>query len=423
MAAPAASENAPQRLGESVLATRLALSESARRAVLLDVAELRREHERRDQRDDRDQRDTGQPEDQHGRRDDRRRECPARDAANGEDAHARAAPTARERDVAGEAHRLGVVHRDTDARDRERSTRREVAVGDPDQADAERRERGADGHQPARADAVGDRTEQRLQERRPEAREQEERSCGRVRVAAVAHEERQERRYRSLHEVDRQVPERQRADPATIDPRGNRDDCRHARDASHGELDDGLLGPLGSPAVSGAQVAIGPADLVVEHGRELVEVAGRRERAIGRAVFEQAAERCGELGAGQRPLARLVPDGVAHVVAEHGQHGEVPLADAAQGGQRELEALAPAAAGGQRRPERIALLGDERLAQRVEQTLPGEAPAMKRHARDAGGRSDLLHRGRIPAARRDRGARRLDAARRWYALHSPRYTA
>ena len=33
---------------------------------------------------------------------------------------------------------------------------------------------------------------------------------------------------------------------------------------------------------------------------------------------------------------------------------------------------------------------------------------MKRHARDARGRSDLLHRGRIPAARRDRGARRLD---------------
>ena len=65
----------------------------------------------------------GSAEDEHRRRHDRRRERPARDAADREHAHARAAAPARARHVVGEAHGLGVVHRDADARDAEGRSR------------------------------------------------------------------------------------------------------------------------------------------------------------------------------------------------------------------------------------------------------------------------------------------------------------
>ena len=68
-----------------------------------------------------------------------------------------------------------------------------------------------------------------------------------------------------------------------------------------------------------------------------------------------------------------MPDLVAHVVCERGQHREVALAHVAQRRERQHEAVAPAAARRQRRPERLALLGDERLAQRVEQPFARQA--------------------------------------------------
>ena len=71
----------------------------------------------------------------------------------------------------------------------------------------------------------------------------------------------------------------------------DRGDRHQAETPAHGELDDRRAGALGRPAMPRAQVAVGPAHLVVEDGRELVEIAGRRERAVGRAVLEQPPER------------------------------------------------------------------------------------------------------------------------------------
>ncbi len=91
------------------------------------------------------------------------------------------------------------------------------------------------GYQPGRPHPIGDRAEQRLKQRGAEAREQQQRAGGGVRVAALAHEEHQQWRHRALHEVDRQVPEREHADPAPVDAtrdRGDRHQAETPRTAS-----------------------------------------------------------------------------------------------------------------------------------------------------------------------------------------------
>ena len=196
-----------------------------RRPEALDVAQVgpqepgRRErhagHERRAvQADDADD----------GRRQDRP-ERPAAEPADGEHAHAGALAPAGSRDVAREAHRLGVVHRDPDRRDDERAAGREVVVELPRERDAGGGEDGADRHHPARADAVGERAEQRLQERRADAREQQQRAGRGVAVAALRDEERQQRGHGALRQVDAQVAEREHPQSAAVEPQrhGHRD--------------------------------------------------------------------------------------------------------------------------------------------------------------------------------------------------------
>src|SRR4029077_2055462 len=74
----------------------------------------------------------------------------------------------------------------------------------------------------------GECAEQRLQERRADAREQEQGSCRRVAVAAVAHHERNQRRNRALGEIDAQVTEGEDTEAAAIEPaRRRRGDGAH----------------------------------------------------------------------------------------------------------------------------------------------------------------------------------------------------
>ena len=142
---------------------------------------------------------------------------------------------------------------------------------------------------------------------------------------------------------------------------------------------------LRRPAVAGAQVAVRPAHLVVEHGRELVEIAGRVERAVGRAVLEQPPERRRELASRQRSIAGLVPDLVTHVVcrARAAPRGcarsrrTAPRAPARADRDRCRSPSAPARAPRAPRPPA------PRAARRAGPSRVRPAP-VQRHARDAG---------------------------------------
>ena len=163
-------------------------------------------------------------------RDDRRRqdrpERPAAETSDREHAHARPLPAGGDRDVAREAHGLGVVHRHADRRDDERAAGREVVVELPGERDAAGRQQRADPHHPARADAIRERSEQRLQERRADAREEQERAGRAVAVAAVGDHERDQRGHGALRQVDAQVAERQHAEAPAVQP------ARHRRSES-----------------------------------------------------------------------------------------------------------------------------------------------------------------------------------------------
>ena len=258
-------------------------------------------------------------------------ECEAGVAAEREQAH----PLGLERSR-GEVRvtgALGVEGGHADPGQHDRGERQRVAGREARQRDAEARHQHPRDHQPRQLEPVGGVPEQRLDQRGADGRGEHERSRGRVGVAALLHEEGQQRGHGRLAEVHAQVSAAQQAQAAAVELGAQR-----ATTPRSAMLDDPLAGALGRPAVADAQVAVGVADEVEQHGRRLLGV-GDVHRPVRGPVRQQPPDGLGEHPLRQRRPAGLVEHGVALGMAERVHQLEVAVRDLAQRRQRELEPL------------------------------------------------------------------------------------
>ena len=141
------------------------------------------------------------------------------------------------------------------------------------------------------------------------------------------------------------------------------------------------FGSFGRPAVAGAEVDVGPADLVEEDRGRLDRVAPA-ERAVGFAVAQEALEGVGERASRPDLRARrivLVEDAVA-LGLERDQDLEVPFGDGADRTERLLEPVARTAGRRQGRPQSVAVFGGRRPSERREDAFAREPAAVQRHA-------------------------------------------
>ena len=166
--------------------------------------------------------------------------------------------------------------------------------------------------------------EEGLDQRGADRRREHERPGGGVRVPALVDEERQQGGDGRLAEVDAEVGAAEEAEASAVEVgahlattpwRAMSMTARRVR--------------LERPAVLRAQVAVGVADEVEQHGRGLLRVLDG-ERSLGHAVGEQALHRLGEDLLGERGAALLVEDDVALGVAEGIEQLEVAVDDAAE---------------------------------------------------------------------------------------------
>ena len=179
-----------------------------------------REDDGHDRRDDSQQERPAQAEDQHERRHEDGPEREAGVAAQGEEAHPLPAPSAR--DLVGEARPFGMEGRDAEAAERHRGRGRRVARRDADEGDAQSGEQDAERHQPRQREAIGAQAEERLDGRRPDARDEDERAGGAVGDPALVDEEGQQRWDRALGHVRAGMPGGEDREAAAIEPRAHR---------------------------------------------------------------------------------------------------------------------------------------------------------------------------------------------------------
>ena len=141
-------------------------------------------------------------------------------AAQGEEAHP--LPAASARDLVGEARPFGMEGRDAEAAERHRGCGGRVARRDADEGDAQPGEQDAERHQPRQRQAIGAQAEERLDGRRPDARDEDERAGGTVGDAALVDEEGQQRWDRALGHVRAGMPGGEDRQAAAIEPRAQR---------------------------------------------------------------------------------------------------------------------------------------------------------------------------------------------------------
>jgi hypothetical protein len=152
------------------------------------------------------------------------------------------------------------------------------------------------------------------------------------------------------------------------------------------------------------------ADQVDEHGRGFLWIRNA-QRAVRRAVGEQALERLGEHLLGEGGTALLVKDGVALGVTERVEQLEVAVHDVAQRCQRELEPLERSARSGHGRPQGLAVLALQLLSQSGEQGVPGDPAPVQGHPRKPGLVGKPLKREPLPAMALNRPPRPVEQAR------------
>jgi hypothetical protein len=182
--------------------------------------ELARDDDGDDRGDDGQQERPAQAEDQDERRHQDGAEREAGVAAQGEEAHALSAAVAR--DLVGEPRALGVEGSDAETAQRDRGRGRRIARGDADERDAQPGEQDPERHQPWQREAIGAEPEERLDGRRADARDQDQRAGGAVGDAALVDEEGQQRGERPLSHVGARVPGGQDREPAAVEPGGHR---------------------------------------------------------------------------------------------------------------------------------------------------------------------------------------------------------
>ena len=144
----------------------------------------------------------------------------ARVAAQREEAHP--LPAAVAGDLVGEARPLGMEGRDAEAAERHRGRGGRIARRDADERDAQPGEQDAERHQPRQRQAIGAQAEERLDGRRPDARDEDERAGGTVGDAALVDEEGQQRGDRALGHVGARMPGGEDRQPAAVEPGAHR---------------------------------------------------------------------------------------------------------------------------------------------------------------------------------------------------------
>ena len=111
---------------------------------------------------------------------------------------------------------------DAEAAERHRGGGGRVARRDAHERDPQAGEQDAERHQPRQRQAIGAQAEERLDGRRPDARDEDERAGGAVGDPALVDEEGQQRGDRALGHVGAGMPGGEDREAAAVEPRAHR---------------------------------------------------------------------------------------------------------------------------------------------------------------------------------------------------------
>src|SRR5438067_5500918 len=176
---------------------------------------------------------------------------------------------------------------------------------------------------------------------------------------------------------------------------------RRGGEAVQDDAHDAVLCLRGRPAVAGAEVHVGPRDRVEGDVRGGDHVVAGRERAVGFALAQELDERVEVVGrlSGRRLLVKGL------VRCKHQR--QVPLEQAAEGGEPALETIAARPAARQDRVHRLAEVTRQLADERFDQKRHGQALPPQGGARPPHDLGHALERQPLPATLAQDGDRRL----------------